>query len=196
MHPQIALPLRRGDLPVISNGSARLAGCVLHRLGRAQEVSAWTVCSLAPADALVLNIGRRNSRFVRQLKGAEPAATVVQLRRPLGESKSQTLPYGARTFHAVISLFSLHYWRHTPDAFSEMARVLTPGGTFVFSELSAEDLPADHKGMRRIGESMFQSVPGAVDYYRWLDRAGLRVLEADSTLSGRHGLVITAEKEY
>jgi ubiquinone/menaquinone biosynthesis C-methylase UbiE len=104
------------------------------------------------------------------------------------------LPYSAGTFHAVISLFSLHCWRHVPDAVLEMARVLTLGGVLIISDLTADDLAAYHGGARRIARLMFENSPAAVDYYRWLDSAGLRVLEAESTLSGRHGLFLSAEK--
>jgi ubiquinone/menaquinone biosynthesis C-methylase UbiE len=103
------------------------------------------------------------------------------------------LPYAGGTFHAVACLFSLHYWRNGPDAFSEMARALTPGGVLAFSEMTSEDAAADHGRTRRIAKFMTES-PSVVDYYRWLDRAGLRVQEAFPTLS-RHGLVIIAEKD-
>jgi hypothetical protein len=75
-----------------------------------------------------------------------------------------------------------------------MSRVLTSGGILVISDLSAADIAADHERTRRISKFLFEGSPAVADYYQWLDNAGLRVLEAESTLAGRHGLLLCAEK--
>ena len=172
----------------------QLAGSALNFLGEAQEASAQIISSLVPTDARVLNMGRANRRFVRQLKARQPASRVVQLRRPVSRDERETLPYRSRTFDAMNCLFSLHYWRNLPEAFSEMARALAPGGVLAFSELSVEDGAADWERTRSFAGFTAESAHIA-DYYRWLDSAGLRVQEAFPTFSGRHGLLIVAEKD-
>jgi ubiquinone/menaquinone biosynthesis C-methylase UbiE len=176
--------------PVASKWRLHLAGSVLHLVGGAQEASALKVASLVPPDADVLNIGRTNRQFVRQLKARQPASRVVQLSR----RELEALPYRADTFDAVTCLFSLHYWRNIPDAFPEMARTLKPGGILAFSELSAEDAAAHREGTSRVVRFITESPPIA-DYYRRLDSAGLRVHEALPTFYSRHGLLVIARKD-
>jgi SAM-dependent methyltransferase len=206
MYSILPSSLRRADSAFASKGKSHLAGRAVHLLGRAQVVSALAVSTLAPADALVLNIGRTNSRFVRHLKTSQPAARVVSLQPTFRKAATdlqadrvsrrvpEALPYAAGTFNAVISLFSLHFWRTVPEAFSEMARVLTPGGILLVSELSVEDLAGCPERTRRIARFMFETGPRVTDYYRWLDSAELRILEAIPTLSHGHGLLFTAQK--
>jgi SAM-dependent methyltransferase len=104
------------------------------------------------------------------------------------------LPFAPRTFDAVISLFSLHHWHYAPAVFSEISRVLAPGGVLVVSGLTADDLARFDERTRRLAKYMFEIGPAAKDYYSWLDGAGLRVLEAYPTFVGRHGLLLVAEK--
>jgi SAM-dependent methyltransferase len=166
---------------------------MVNLLGIAQEGSGLIVSSLIPEDARVLNIGRANRRFVRQLKARRPAAKVVQLRSRVSRGELEALPYDPRSFHAVTSLFALDLWRNGPDAFSEIARTLAPGGVLAFSELSAQDVVTDRERASRI-TSFITNRPSVADYYRWLGCAGFRVQEAVSSYSGRHGLLIIAEK--
>lgn len=194
MQSTVSSSLQGADSPLAWNVRGHLAGSALLFFGRSQETAAWTISSHTPADALVLNLGGTNSRFVRQLKARQQAARIVRLDHLGARGEWQTLPYRAATFDAVLSLFSLHCWRQAPEALLEMARVLRPGGILIISELTAEDLAAYPGGAKYIARRMFENSPSVVDFYRWLDNAGLRVLEAQSTLSGRHGLLLSAEK--
>jgi SAM-dependent methyltransferase len=197
----------RLDQPIRSTRRSHLASCAVQFLGRAQEASALAVSGLAPANPFVLNIGRRNNRFVRQLKKSQPSARVVQLRRisrgyrvrrqieTSTRREAEVLPYADRTFDAVISLYSLQYWSHVPTAFSEMARVLGPNGVLVVSDVTAEDVVGNIEAASRLSRRIFEPGPAIADFYWWLEGAGLRPLEVGPTLSGRSGLMVIAEKD-
>jgi SAM-dependent methyltransferase len=202
----VHLTSSRHGRAVTSTRRSHLAGSAVHFLGRAQAASALAVSALPPADPLVLIMGRASHRFVRQLKAYRPAARVAHLRHPLSghpalplvdkstRVETEALPYPDQTFDAVVILFSLQYLRCVPLAFSEMARVLAPGGILVVSDVTAEDFFVHDRRFNRIARFMFEPGPAIADFYGWLESAGLRPVEVASTLLDRGGVWIMAEK--
>jgi SAM-dependent methyltransferase len=73
---------------------------------------------------------------VRDLAGKKAGIVAVQ------HDLSRPLPFGEDSFDGVYSHLALHYFddRTTREIFAEIGRVLRPGGPFVFSVKSTDDM--------------------------------------------------------
>lgn len=82
---------------------------------------------------------------IDKARTAPPRRRWWQLRRAAVDLRvhdvAEGLPYPAGAFHGVFSHLALHYFRDhtTRKIFKEVARVLRPGGLFVFSVKSTKD---------------------------------------------------------
>lgn len=56
----------------------------------------------------------------------------------LSKTSSEALPYKSNRVDGIVSRYSLPYWPHPDIAFSEIYRVLKPGGVLVLEALNAD----------------------------------------------------------
>lgn len=77
----------------------------------------------------MMEVGREKVRA----KGLEH---VISFERQASES----MTFPDNTFHAVISSFGVRNFQSIDQSFQEVLRVLKPGGTFLFIELSTPEL--------------------------------------------------------
>jgi SAM-dependent methyltransferase len=107
-------------------------GCSLHR----QLLNEAIRGSSCLAQGLVLDVGSRNRRYDSFLTGARKIIA-VDLKPESGKdviaADARALPFGREVFDAVVSFEVFEYVLDMPRVIKEVARVLKPGGVFIFS---------------------------------------------------------------
>ena len=89
------------------------------------------------------------------------------------------LPFPAGAFHAVLSVDVILHLEDRAAVFCEIARVLTPGGRFLFTDAGVVTGPATSDELqRRALHGVTQFVPPGFNE-QVLERAGLRLLECE-----------------
>lgn len=97
----------------------------------------------------------------------------VELRQGLIEQ----LPVDDAAVDWVISNCVINLSPEKDRVFSEIARVLVPGGRMLVADITAEQLPAEIAGNRRLHSSCLAGAISQADYLAGLRRAGLQELE-------------------
>jgi SAM-dependent methyltransferase len=104
------------------------------RLGRPVDRALDVGCGAGLSTAALAPVARR-------VIGLEPISTMLALRRTVAPHASfvvgqaERLPFTARSFDLVTAAGSLNY-TDLPSALAEIARVLTPDGTFLLYDFS------------------------------------------------------------
>ena len=117
------------DRPSVHEQFVRSAG-LSEQAGRALDVGCGAGLSTA---ALV--------PLARHVIGLEPVPAMLAHRRTIAPqamfviAEAERLPFAGASFDLVAAAGSLNY-AHLPSAFGEVARVLTPGGTFLLYDFS------------------------------------------------------------
>ena len=69
--------------------------------------------------------------------GSARTPTVSSDRIRFHHAGAERLPFGDSTFDLVVSTVSFHHWADQRQGIAEVARVLSPGGTFLLADLHA-----------------------------------------------------------
>lgn len=119
---------------VLNRGNRQLIEATLAQL----ELDAETrLLDVGFGGGLALELARR--RGVRRLAGVDPSeVAVARLRERPGRlagaelrvevGRAEALPFGEGSFDAVVSTNTLYFWPALAPAFTELTRVLRPGG--------------------------------------------------------------------
>ncbi|HLV34308.1 MAG TPA: methyltransferase domain-containing protein [Spirillospora sp.] len=78
--------------------------------------------------------------MLEQVEALAAERGLTNLTTKLGDIEN--LPFEDNSFDLVTSRYSAHHWPHPQTALNEIARVLQPGGRFIFSDIVAPDDPA------------------------------------------------------
>jgi malonyl-CoA O-methyltransferase len=97
----------------------------------AQRFPAARLTGLDMAPAMLLHARQRTPWWRRVARAASTPGLVC--------ADAERLPLATASHEMVFSNLTLQ-WCHAPDAFAEVARVLTPGGLFLFSTLGPDTL--------------------------------------------------------
>jgi len=90
---------------------------------------------------------------------------------------NEPLPFSNAHFHAVVSIDVILHLRDRAAIFREVARVLAPGGRFLFTDAGVITGPVSSEEIqRRTPHGYAQFVPPGVNE-QLLERAGLRLIE-------------------
>lgn len=107
-------------------------------------------------------------------------ARVANLAFTVGDAEH--LPFPAASFDAVLNVESSHCYGHVDRFFAEAARVLRPGGFFLYTDFrAAEDVPAWHAALAVPGWERvdFEDITAAVADAMQADDARKRALIAE-----------------
>ena len=100
------------------------------------------------------------------------------------EGNAQDLPFPDQSFDAVLNVEASHLYPHFPRFLAEVARVLTPGGHFLYADFRRHRDFADWDAA--LADAPLRLVSSAV-----IDKQVLRGMEKDSPhkheLTSRHG---------
>lgn len=97
--------------------------------------ASWITRTLQPASYTGLDLNPAGIRFCQQ-RHAVPGLTFVQ-------GDAQKLPFSAQSLDAVINVEASHCYPNFPGFLAEVARVLRPGGHFLYADFRFRpDLPA------------------------------------------------------
>ena len=88
--------------------------------------------TLGPASYTGLDLNPAGIRFCRARHAAVPGLAFVQ-------GDAQNLPFPAGTFDAVINVEASHCYPDFPRFLAEVARVLRPGGNFLYADFRFPD---------------------------------------------------------
>lgn len=109
---------------------------------------------------------------------AAASLTNVEIRKGIIEN----LPVDDRSVDWVISNCVINLSPEKPKVFSEIARVLKPGGRMLVSDIVAEDLPAEIAANRQLYSSCLAGAIGEKAYLDGLREAGLVEVEVKDRL--------------
>ncbi len=134
--PPMALPLDAADEPnrypiqlyhSTATQAGELAGKRVLEVGCGHGGGAsYLTRALAPASYLGLDLNPAGIKFCRQ-RHHVPGLEFVQ-------GNAENLPLPQESFDAVINIESSHCYPHFDRFLSEVARVLRPGGTFLYAD--------------------------------------------------------------
>ncbi len=149
----------------VALGEIREGDTVLD-LGSGAGIDLLLAARLAGPSGKVIGVDMTPAMIERARKNAADAGlTTVEVREGIIEQ----LPVDAGSVDLVISNCVINLSPEKPRVFSEIARVLRPGGRFSISDIVAEEMPA---WVREIGVLYSACVAGAIPEAEYL--AGLR----------------------
>jgi ubiquinone/menaquinone biosynthesis C-methylase UbiE len=93
-------------------------------------------------------------------------------------SEVEQLTFAADTFNGAICRFSFHHFVNPTRVFSELARVVTPGGWMVITDMVASEDPAKadlHNRMERLCDPTHSRTLPASEFERMFSEHGFRV---------------------
>ncbi len=159
-----------------------------HPLAYVSELHA--VRDLMPAGSGI-EIGVGTGRFAAPLgirKGIEPSPAMAERAREKGievlRGKAENLPFKSAEFDFVLMVTTVCFLDDIDMAFTEVHRVLKPGGSFVAGFIDRES-PLGKEYLKRrdksvfYKEAVFYSVPEIVDH---MERAGFGAFRYRQTL--------------
>lgn len=126
---------RSYEVPQLQRLGARLAGAVVVEIGCGRGVGAelllerWGVAHVTALDLDPAMVGRARRRLARH-------GERVDVR--IGDASD--LPFGVGSLDAVVDFGVIHHVPAWRDAVAEVARVVRPGGQFVFEEVTRHAL--------------------------------------------------------
>ena len=88
--------------------------------------ASWLTRTLRPARTTGLDLNPAGVAFCRQRHRVEGLA--------FGQGDAEELPFRDATFDAVLNVEASHCYPHFPKFLAEVARVLRPGGEFLYAD--------------------------------------------------------------
>ena len=118
------------------------------------------------------------------------AKAIAEGRCKVQEASVVKLPFGESTFDLVTAFETIYFWPDIEHCFSEVKRVLKPGGQFVIVNESDGSGPMDAKWESLI-EGMHTYKPEEIRLH--LSNAGIKGINNRKD-EAKHWLMVTAEK--